>query len=235
MTAVDADPEPPRPQVSRMVLSYDTTRFPFAAVLRRDVFRVQHLERLHQYAASAARAAGGSGQLRSRDNLQARSLMQQLPDDSALLRVYHAFVTSVLAPLVGARISYSNRPKMRVHFPGTGSVSTMHSDVPVTKRSDQVNFWLPFTDVDGSAALWLESDYGRADYAPVPLHYGQALIFDGGYVSHGSVRNVSDVTRISMDMRFAYSGASTRADGVRLLNHLASRLDGPAPAASSAP
>jgi len=224
MSAIHVHQEVLRPRLTRMVLTYDTGRFPFAAVLRRDVFRVPYLDRLHQYATASARAAGGAGQLRNRDNLQARSLMQQLPDDSALLRVYHAFVISVITPLVGSRISYSNRPKMRVHFPGTGSVSTMHSDVPVTKRPDQVNLWVPFTDVDGSAALWLESDYGRADYAPVALHYGEALIFDGGYLSHGSVANDSAATRISLDMRFAYSGATTRADGVRLLDHLADQI-----------
>lgn len=224
MSVAATDPSILRPKATRLVLPYDTDRFPFAAALRHEVFRVPHLDRLHRQVIAAARAAGRGGRLRNRDNLQARALMQQLPDDSALLRIYHAFVVTVLVPLAGSRISYSRRPKMRVHFPGTGSVSSMHTDAPVTERPDQINLWVPFTDVEGSRALWLESDYGRADFAPVPLRYGQVLIFDGGYLGHGSVRNDTDRTRISMDTRFAYSHASARADGVRLLDHLADRL-----------
>lgn len=213
-----------RPGQSQLILRYDTARFPFAAVLRRDVFRVPDLARLHEYTQTVRQTKGQGGPLRMRDNLNARELMQRLPDDSTFLRVYHAFIVAVLAPLIGRPISYSNRPKMRVHFPGTESVSSMHSDVPVTKRTDQINFWLPFTDVADSAALWLESDYGRADYAPVALHYGEVLIFDGGYLNHGSVGNKTAVTRISLDMRFGYKGATTRPAGVALMNHLAARL-----------
>ena len=65
------------------------------------------------------------------------------------------------------------------------------------------HFWMPFTDVDDGTALWLESDYGRGDFAPVPVRYGEVLIFDGGYLGHGSVANRTDRTRVSLDMRFS--------------------------------
>ena len=134
-------------------------------------------------------------------------------------------MAAVLAPLVGRPLSYSNRPKMRVHFPGTDSVSSMHADVSVTARLDQVNLWIPFTDVSDSATLWIESDYGLADYAPLALRYGQVLVFDGGYLGHGSVANETDVTRISLDLRLSYRGATTRAEGIDLMNHLVHRLE----------
>jgi len=78
--------------------------------------------------------------------------------------------------------------------------------------------------VQDSATLWLESDYGRADYQPVPVQYGQVLIFDGGYLGHGSVANVSNMTRISLDMRFSLSNTKTRAGGIALMNRLLKRL-----------
>ena len=109
---------------------------------------------------------------------------------------------------------------MRVHFPGTPSVSSFHHDIIVTKRIDQVNFWLPFNTVDGSATIWLESDYGACDYQPVRVEYGQVLIFDGGYIGHGSVFNDSDTTRTSMDMRFSLKNASSREEGVALMNRM---------------
>jgi ectoine hydroxylase-related dioxygenase (phytanoyl-CoA dioxygenase family) len=97
--------------------------------------------------------------------------------------------------------------------------------VPVTKRIDQINFWLPVTSVAGGSALHLESDYGLADYAPVPVRYGQALIFDGGYLGHGSVDNTSEVTRVSFDMRFNFRGATTRQEGIDLMNRIVRRLE----------
>ncbi|MCY1004069.1 hypothetical protein OV079_00480 [Nannocystis pusilla] len=54
----------------------------------------------------------------------------------------------------------------------------------------------------------------------MPVRYGQVLIFDGGYLGHGSVDNVSGVTRVSLDMRFSYKKATTRAEGVSLMDRI---------------
>lgn len=214
-----------RPQLNRLILDYDTRRYPFAALLSRDVFKVQRLELLHHYLRQQHLAAGiRTGRLRPRDNLVLTGMMERLPADSGFFRLYHSFMLQLLAPLVGRGISYTSHPKMRVHLAGTPSVSSFHHDICVTKRIDQINFWMPFTDVRDGATLWLESDYGKADFAPVPVRYGQVLIFDGGYLGHGSIRNDSERTRVSLDMRFSYKKATTRAEGVALLDHLAREL-----------
>jgi len=232
VTAVADVEDQLRPVASRVHLGYDTERFPFAAVLRRDVFRVRSLETMHREVLAGRSSRGQRTELRTRDNLAARELVQQLPDSAPFFQLYHEFMRLVLAPVAGRSLSYSNRPKFRVHFPGTASVSSFHSDVPVTKRIDQVNFWMPITDVHGSAALHLESDYGKQDYTPVPLRYGQALIFDGGYLGHGSVLNTTDVTRLSFDMRFGWRGATTREEGVDLMDRIVRRLHRLAPKSS---
>jgi hypothetical protein len=198
------------PACSWLILPYDTRSFPFAELLKRDVFGVRQLGLLHEYVRRRRRALGTDEALTLQDNLTLRRLMQDLPDDSPFYQLYRHFMYKVLAPSVGRPLSYSSHPKM--------------SDVPVTRRIDQVNFWMPFTDVDDTAALWLESFYGRGDYAPVPLRYGEVLIFDGGYLSHGSVPNRTRTTRVSLDMRFCRKGATTRAEGVDLINRLAARL-----------
>lgn len=215
-----------RPQRSRLILDYDTRRYPFAALLSRDVFKVQRLELLHDYLQQQHAAQGTrAGRLRPRDNVLLTGMMERMPAESAFYRLYHSFMLQRLAPLVGRGISYTSHPKMRVHLAGTPSVSSFHHDICVTKRIDQINFWMPFTDVREGATLWLESDYGKADFAPVTLRYGQVLIFDGGYLGHGSMRNDSARTRVSLDMRFSYKKATTRAEGVALLDHLARVLD----------
>ena len=216
-----------RPNVKWIILPYDTQRFPFAKILQRDVYPVPALDQLHRYIIAAhSQSDRHPTRLTTQHNLFCRKMMQVLADDSPFYKLYHHFMKAVLAPLVGRTLSYSCHPKMRIHFPDTPSVSSFHCDVPVTCRPDQINFWMPFTNVQESATLWLESDYGKADYQPLPLRYGQVLIFDGGYLGHGSVANVSDVTRISLDMRFSLSKFKTREGGIELMNRLVKRLAG---------
>lgn len=215
--ADSAGPVPVRPWV---LLNYDTRQYPFAAVLSRDVFKVPHLRWLHEYLSIQRRKHGKKGELEARDNLTARSLMTKTTRESTFRRLYHMFMRDVLTRWIGRSLSYTENPSMRVHLSGTPSVSSFHHDIIVTKRIDQVNFWLPFTNLDGSATLWLESDYGKCDYAPVPIKYGQVLIFDGGYLGHGSVFNDTETTRVSLDMRFSYKHANTRSEGVELMNQM---------------
>jgi len=212
-----AGPRPVRPWV---ILDYDTRSFPFTSVLTRDVFKCHRLDRLHIYLKQHRKKHGGSTRFGHRDNLLIREMMQSQPPQADFWKLYHGFMLWVLAPWVGRALSYTSHPKMRIHLVGTASVSSFHHDIVVTKRIDQINFWMPFTDADGGSALWLESDYGKGDFRPVGVRYGQVLIFDGGYLGHGSVRNDSQVTRVSLDMRFSYKRASTRAEGVAVMNRM---------------
>ncbi|MBV9109802.1 MAG: streptomycin biosynthesis enzyme StrG [Gemmatimonadetes bacterium] len=181
------------------LVPYDTGRFPFARVIAEDVFGTGGLEDLHRLLG----AARPGRPLTHGDNFEQRGRIAALGDDSRFYAVYHAFVLEVVAPLFAGRISYSRHPTFRVHFPGTGAVSDWHRDADVTGRWDQINVWVPFVDTAGTSTIWVESHYGRGDHAPVPVRYGQALLFDGGALSHGSVRNDTAVTRVSMDLRIA--------------------------------
>jgi ectoine hydroxylase-related dioxygenase (phytanoyl-CoA dioxygenase family) len=58
-------------------------------------------------------------------------------------------------------------------------------------------------DAFDTNTIWVETDYGRGDYVPVPVSYGEILLFDGGWLLHGSVPNTTPVTRVSFDFRFA--------------------------------
>ena len=215
--AREAGPCPTRPWV---LLDYDTKRFPFAQVLSRDVYKVRRLDQLHVYLKQHRQKHGGSTYFTHKDNLIVREMMQKQPKEATFWKLYHNFMLRVLSPWVGRALSYTSNPKMRIHLAGTRSVSSFHHDICVTKRIDQINFWMPFNDVSGDSALWVESDYGKCDFKPVPVRYGQVLIFDGGYLGHGSVFNGSDVTRLSLDMRFSYKGATTRAEGVELMQRM---------------
>lgn len=210
----------PLPHATSVILRYDTARYPFAAVLSRDAFKVKRLERLHDYLVRQREREGGrSRPLTHRDNLAMRALMEREWSGGVVAQLYQAFMSGVIATAVGSGISFTSRPKARVHLAGTPSVSSFHHDLCVTQRRDQINAWIPFVDVDGTATLWLESDYGCGDFTPVPVRYGEILVFDGGYLGHGSVDNRSDTTRVSIDLRLAYRQAAGRAEGVALLDH----------------
>ena len=189
------------------LLPYETRRFPFAEVLEKTVFKVPRLAKLHVYWSRKKLSKGLPRVLDYPDNLRLRAAMQKLPDDSEFYELYHGFVRDVIAPLYGNRIAYSAHPKMRVHLAGTGSVSAWHRDADITRRPDQINVWLPFTDTFAGNTLWLESDYGLRDFHPVNVSYGNALVFDGGALEHGTVENDTDSTRVSLDFRFAIKGS----------------------------
>ncbi|HEV2641080.1 MAG TPA: hypothetical protein VGT98_00155 [Candidatus Elarobacter sp.] len=186
-----------------VVVAYSTARFPFAELVAREVFAVGELRALHDEARRRKRACNEPNELAYADNLAWRKLLENLADDHAFYELYHTFAHDVLAPRFHGRITYSAHPTFRVHLAGTSTVSRWHTDAQVTGRLDQINVWLPLVDASGSNTLWVEGDYDSGDYAPVAVRYGQALLFDGGLLRHGSVANVSPVTRVSIDFRFA--------------------------------
>lgn len=180
-----------------LILEYDTRRYPFDKVLAA-VFKTPLLSQLHR----TWQQKTGKAMLEYEDNLTLRNVMQALKDDALFYKVYHGWITNVLSPHYGGHVSYSAHPKMRVHLAGTGSVSSFHRDVDVTGREQQINCYLPFTDVFDTNTLWAETDYGLKDYGPINLKYGQAILWDGGYLEHGTVSNETGVTRVSCDFRF---------------------------------
>jgi hypothetical protein len=181
-----------------LVIDYDTGRYPFQWILAAEVFRTARLDQLHL----TWRRRTRRDELTYADNLALRRRMQQLPDDSSFYQLYHAWIAKVVAPKYGLKISYSAHPKMRVHLAGTGSVSEFHRDAEVTGQAGQINCYLPFTDVHGSCTIWSETRYGAGDYEPIDLRYGQALLWDGGRLEHGTYPNLTDSTRVSCDFRF---------------------------------
>lgn len=182
-----------------LVIDYDTDRYPFQRVLAADVFKTTAaLDRLHV----TWRLRTRREELTYADNLTLRRRMQRLPDDSTFYKLYNAWIARVVAPRYGKRISYSAHPKMRVHLAGTGGVSGFHRDAEITGRPDQINCYFPFTDVYDTCTVWSESSYGAGDYGPINLRYGQALLWDGGQLEHGTYPNQTDSTRVSCDFRF---------------------------------
>jgi hypothetical protein len=180
-----------------LFLSYDTARYPFHA-LAAEVLGASALANLHDH----VRAAKKVHTLRYEDNLAQRATLAAMPEDGPFYRLYRQFIAEEVAPRFGGQIGFTAHPTFRVHMAHTGCVSKWHADAEVTGEPMYIAVWLPFVDVAGTNTLWVESDYGLGDYGPVPVAHGEAFVFDGSHLKHGTVANETDVTRVSMDFRF---------------------------------
>lgn len=186
-----------RPEFIR--LTYDTKEYPFHDWLASKVFKVKQLDKLHvNY-----QKENGSRKLNYKDNLLLRKKMQDLPDDSVFYLIYRKWVLNILGKHYKNKISFTAHPKMRVHLAGTGPVSGFHRDIEVTKSLEQINCYLPFTDVCGENTLWCQIDYNHKVFEPLNLKYGEALLWDGGLLLHGTHANTTELTRVSCDFRFS--------------------------------
>jgi hypothetical protein len=182
-------------------LAYDVERFPFAEVAAA-VLGVRRLDELADTVLARKRREHPAAELSTHDSIGLAAALTAVPDDHPLRQLYHALVQAVVVPACDCRVGYTSKPKLRVQLAGTGSVSAWHRDADITGRLDYVTAWVPFVDTEGASTVWCESDYGRGDYAPIPVRYGEILLFDAALLRHGSVPNTTSTSRVSMDFRF---------------------------------
>lgn len=186
-------------------LAFDTERYPLAEAAAA-VLGAADLGRLADDELGRLRDAHEREALTNEDSLRLRAKLAALTPAHPLRALYQRLVNEVVAPPFGGRIQVTSKPTFRVHLAGTGSVSAWHRDADVTSRPDYITCWAPFVDTFGTNTLWVERDYGSGDHAPVSVHYGEILLFDGALLEHGSVPNTTEVSRVSMDFRFAVNG-----------------------------
>lgn len=175
------------------VIEYDTEKYNFRDWASK-VLGVSSLEKIHERA-----------DMKTYNDVvrQIRVCRDELHDNFNLCQqMYFDFVKFVIAPLYGGVHAYQIPPTFRFHYSGKGS-SSFHRDRDYGVNSGRLNVWLPMTRVWDTNSIWIESEDGKEDFAAVELEYGQALIFDGANLCHGSRWNTTDSTRVSFDFRFA--------------------------------
>ncbi|MCR8997433.1 hypothetical protein [Brevibacillus laterosporus] len=130
-------------------------------------------------------------------------LKNQFEEINGLL---YMFINEEIASVLGPIASYQNPPSFRVHFHGTG-FTPFHRDRDWHGKIDMNivrrfrNIWIPLTKVWGNNSLWIESTEDMGDFQPIELEYGEALVFDGQNLVHGTYRNDTGATRVSFDFR----------------------------------
>lgn len=185
------------------VFAYDVERWPLRPIVAA-FFDTDALETLHddpRWNPHATDLALPS-HLVSKNSWAVSKVLRDAVVDAAT-PVLHALTASRIAEIAGPIRSIQPVPMMRVNFHGSRAILRFHRDVEYGQQPRTINIWLPITRVFGSNSMYVESRPGESDYRPVDLDYGQALMFYGTELSHGTLDNLSGGTRISFDFRFS--------------------------------
>jgi len=129
-------------------------------------------------------------------------LWKSSPLRDEFLALYERFVREVIAPQLGsADLIYQAVPVFRVFLPRHLAVGPRHTDAGYHVQPNELNFWLPLTEVYGSNSLNVESAAGRGDFEPIACGPGTMFRFRGNACEHFTSLNVSGITRVSFDFR----------------------------------
>lgn len=112
--------------------------------------------------------------------------------------------TEVLIPLLGPIDRFQFPPNFRCHLSGAGTSSAFHidGDPKYGVAQNTINAWIPLTKVSGNNSIHIETRVGAGDFRPVNLEPGELLLFDAFHLSHGSLPNDTDCSRVSFEIRF---------------------------------
>jgi hypothetical protein len=176
----------------KTVLEYDVGRYPFAGVVSA-MFGGEALDRLGHDARYDLLTREQDQQTVFHDRFYAAV--------DSFLPLYHRLLTEQVRPLFSEDIIFQRVPTFRIHLPANIAVGNFHVDSDFGHADGEINFWLPFTDAWATNTIWVESAPGRGDYEPVPVRYGQILLFNGVRLRHGNQVNATAHTRVSVDFR----------------------------------
>ncbi|HWT13200.1 MAG TPA: StrG-like protein [Allosphingosinicella sp.] len=185
------------------VFAYDTGRWDLRALVS-EFFGTDDLENLHRDPRWNPHNPGLTlpSHVITRNSWDAgKALRDAVAERSAPL--LKSLIFDHIADFAGAITSCQEVAMMRVNFHGSRAILRFHKDQEYGQRPNTINVWLPVTKVYGSNSMYVESYPGLSDFTPVELEYGQALIFYGTDLLHGTLDNVSGGTRITYDFRFS--------------------------------
>jgi len=116
------------------------------------------------------------------------------------LNTYKDFVHHLSSTIFKEKLIYQRKPTLRIHLPENKSVGGFHRDRDYNHPIEEINIWVPITSAFNTNTVWIESEFDKADYSPMNLNFGQAVIFDSG-LTHGNKVNIENSTRMSFDFR----------------------------------
>ena len=68
-------------------------------------------------------------------------------------------------------IIYQTFPALRVSIPGNLSVGEMHIDADYNHPNEEMNYWMPITELNETNTVWHETEPNKGDFQPLIINY----------------------------------------------------------------
>lgn len=98
-------------------------------------------------------------------------------------------------------IVYQSFPALRVSIPGNKSVGEMHIDADYNHPKEEINYWMPLTELNETNTIWYETEPNKGDFQPLLINYGEIAKVYFNQCRHFSKLNTTYKTRMSLDFR----------------------------------
>jgi len=171
---------------------YNTEKFPFRNIIQ-DIFQEENLEKIHNKK-NYELFVRGTDQSTDWHKMYYNQLDKFLP-------TYVEFIQDVIKPIFGEDIVYQKIPTFRVQLVNNLGVFEFHKDKTYKHNTEEINFFLPFTDAYMSNTIWIETEEDKGDFTPMNTLYGQVVLWNGCNLTHGNKKNNTLNTRVSCDFR----------------------------------
>jgi hypothetical protein len=185
------------------IFAYDTSRWDLRAIVA-EFFGTDALEALHLDPRWNPQDAGLKlpHHFVTRNSWEVSKALRESVIERSM-PVIQSLVFDHIAAFAGPIRSCQPLAMMRVNFHGSRAILRFHRDAEYGQRTNVMNVWLPVTRVYGGNSMYVESAPGLSDFKPLELEYGEAFMFYGTEMLHGTLDNLSGGTRISYDFRFS--------------------------------
>tara|TARA_B110000438_G_scaffold206836_1_gene198571 strand:+ start:408 stop:1049 length:642 start_codon:yes stop_codon:yes gene_type:complete len=181
------------------LFEYDTSKFQFKKVVK-DIMGADCLEESHKNFKFTKKLETMSDQ-----NTILHERFYQGMKQSIFSELYKKFIKEFISKMFDEPVLYQTFPTFRVHQPNNVAVGEFHKDSDFGHDTNEVNFWLPFTNAYDSNTVWIE-DPKTKEIECMNVEYGNVARFDGANLNHGNKTNKTGQTRMSIDFRiFAVS------------------------------
>jgi hypothetical protein len=198
-------------QIKSQKFKYDRARYDFRKPIAEQL-QVADLEKLHEHS-----EASGTLVVRATDQASIfhKRFYQIGPH---FFELYESFVRDFIQPLFDEGIVYQKIPSFRVHYHNNLGVGEFHRDRDYAHNLSEINFWVPVTRAYDTNTIWIESEEGKEDFAPLSCELGEVLMFNGCHLKHGNKINQTGQTRVSFDFRVIPQSKYSEENAGRSIN-----------------
>ena len=182
---------------------YDIKTYPFRDLVQ-EAFECDDLSRLHRQRADLVPQYELNFDNEVKTAIHDVFYSKLRDDWTSFYQTYDQFITQVVAEYVDEEsFLYQSWPNFRCHLPGEQSVHRWHADGDAHHRhpAGEINFCIAITRMFDTNTIWIESEPNKGDFFSMDQDYGECTRFNGNQCVHGNKQNLTDVTRISFDLR----------------------------------